>query len=239
MDDVFVGIIRKKLYLIIFALFFSTSLIAGWSVVQFVIEQPLLEETDNILERVAREDLELLRQIDAIRFDVIQVQQYLTDVSATRGFGGYDDGFEKAARHAKYFEDHISNAIRLAQGMQSSDLVAALKSISADFSPYYDLGRKMAELYVLEGVESGNKLMGDFDARADAFSDSIQLLHDSIEETSRRDLLEMEESVDALKDNNKTKIMLSIFPALLSIIAATFGVIAVRRICHVLVSKDD
>ncbi|NQV47347.1 MAG: hypothetical protein HQ504_06135 [Rhodospirillaceae bacterium] len=239
MVDVFVGIIRKKLYLIIFALFLSTSLIAGWSVVQFVIEQPLLEETDNILERVAREDLELLRQINAIRFDVIQVQQYLTDVSATRGFGGYDDGFEKAARHAKYFEDHISNAIRLAQGMQSSELVTALKSISADFPPYYDLGRKMAELYVLEGVESGNKLMGDFDARADAFSNSIQLLHDSIEETSRRDLLEMEESVDALKDNNKTKIMLSIFPALLSIIAATFGVIAVRRICHVLVSKDD
>ena len=32
-----------------------------------------------------------------MKYDVIQVQQWLTDISATRGLDGLDDGFDEAA----------------------------------------------------------------------------------------------------------------------------------------------
>lgn len=35
---------------------------------------------------------------------MIQVQQFLTDVSATRGLDGLDDGFEKAQEHRAAFQ---------------------------------------------------------------------------------------------------------------------------------------
>ena len=39
----------------------------------------------------------------SIKVDVIQVQQFLTDVSATRGLNGLDDGFAKAQDFADRF----------------------------------------------------------------------------------------------------------------------------------------
>jgi len=239
MDDAFVGIIKKKLYIIIFALFLSTSLIAGWSIAQFIIEKPYLEQTDEIMERVAEDDMELLRLINAIRFDVVQVQQHLSDVSATRGLEGHDDGFAKADTYAKDFAGHVAKAIDIARDVGWQDKVEALQVVSRDFSPYYEMGIKMARMYIAEGTLSGNRLMGEFDEKAEVLSGRIQSLLDLIGATSQNDLLEMEESVDMLIENNRVTILLSILPALLSIVAATFGVIAVRRICKVLAARED
>ena len=109
-----VKIIRAKMNMIIFALFISTSMIAGWSVVQLFIEQPYLEQTDEMLERVARDDLKLLGIVNDIRYDIIQVQQYLTDISATRGLDGLDDGFEQAALYAKDLKKAVAEAHEIA-----------------------------------------------------------------------------------------------------------------------------
>ena len=38
---------------------------------------------------------------------VIQVQQWLTDISATRGLAGFDDGFIEAEKHSIAFKDNI------------------------------------------------------------------------------------------------------------------------------------
>ena len=51
--------------------------------------------------------------------------------------------------------------------------------------------------------------------------------------------METEESIDTLKDNNSTMILLAIFPALLGVLAAVFGIVAVRRICRVLESDSS
>jgi hypothetical protein len=43
----------------------------------------------------------------SIRYNAIQVWQWLTDISATRGAKGYDDGFEKAEYYAQQFRKDV------------------------------------------------------------------------------------------------------------------------------------
>ena len=43
-----------------------------------------------------------------INLDVVQVQQWLTDISATRGAEGFDDGFGEAETNAEEFRKDVS-----------------------------------------------------------------------------------------------------------------------------------
>ncbi|MBC8268983.1 MAG: hypothetical protein H8E36_09565 [Rhodospirillaceae bacterium] len=234
-----VKIIRAKMNMIILALFVSTSMIAGWSVVQLFIEQPYLEKTDEMLERVARDDLKLLGIVHDIRYDVIQVQQYLTDISATRGLDGLDDGFKQAALYAEDFRKAIAEAHEIADSVNLSEVTGSLNNITEEFDLFYDHGVKMAARYIAEGPAGGNKMMPDFDSRAKTLSGSVLDLFTMIGDNASADLLETEESIDTLKDNNETMILLAIFPALLGVLAAVFGIVAVRRICKVLESDSS
>ena len=234
-----VKIIRAKMNMIIFALFISTSMIAGWSVVQLFIEQPYLEQTDEMLERVARDDLKLLGIVNDIRYDIIQVQQYLTDISATRGLDGLDDGFEQAALHAKDLKKAVAEAHEIAGTVNLTEMTGLLNDITEKFDPFYDHGMIMANRYIAEGPAGGNKMMPEFDSRAKTLSGSVHNLITLIRENASDDLMETEESIDTLKDNNSTMILLAIFPALLGVLAAVFGIVAVRRICRVLESDSS
>jgi len=238
MNEGYIRIIRKKMHIIIAALFVSTLTIAAWSVIQLLVEQPYLEATDDLMERVAREDMELLRLVGDIRYDIVQVQQYFSDISATRGLDGLDDGFEQAQRHARSFESNLESALAKAATMNRPDTEKALQLVAENFEPYYAYGWQMAERYVAEGPSAGNQLMAEFDSRASALSESLFELLELIDTSARRDLLEMEESVDTLKENNAAMLIFAIFPAALGIIAAVFGLITVRRICAFLARED-
>jgi methyl-accepting chemotaxis protein len=234
-----VKIIRAKMNMIILALFISTSMIAGWSVVQLFVEQPYLEKTDDMLERVARDDLKLLGIVNDIRYDVIQVQQYLTDISATRGLDGLDDGFKQAALYAEDFRKAVVEAHEIAEAVNLPEVTGMLNGITENFGIFYDHGVKMAARYVAEGPEGGNKMMPEFDSKAKTLSGGVLNLFTLIGDNASADLLETEESIDTLKENNATMILLAIFPALLGVLAAVFGIVAVRRICKVLESDSS
>ncbi len=234
-----VKIIRVKMNIIILGLFISTSMIGGWSIVQLFIEQPYLEKTEKMLERFARNDLKLLGIVNDIRYNVIQVQKSLTDISATRGLDDLDDGFKQAGLYAKDLEEAVVEAHKLAGATNLSEMANILNNITERFDPFYEHGVKMAARYVAEGPISGNKMMPEFDLRAKTLSESVLNLITLIRDNASKDLLETEESIDTLKDNNSTMILLAIFPALLGVLAAVFGVVAVSRICKVLESGSS
>src|SRR5262245_26922828 len=55
--------------------------------------------------RVAgRESFAAALDAQKLKYHTVQVQQFLTDISATRGLNGLNDGFDEAAEHAKSFE---------------------------------------------------------------------------------------------------------------------------------------
>ena len=114
------------------------------------------------------EALVLSEAAHQLRVDVLEIQQWLTDVSATRGRDGMDDGFEKAEaryRSARQGLDRLEDRFREAGDARG---VEAVRGLRERLAAYYDLGVKTAHAYVRGGPAEGNPMMGAFDEAAGA-----------------------------------------------------------------------
>jgi len=133
--------------------------------------------TANAVVDSAIADLEASRDlteaVDRVKVDVIQVQQFLTDISATRGLDGLNDGFDNAKHFAEAFAPDLDAAQKSASGVDRPTIVAALTAVKQAFVPYYATGQKMAAAYVAQGPAGGNKLMPEFDAAAETMGNSV------------------------------------------------------------------
>jgi methyl-accepting chemotaxis protein len=110
----------------------------------------------------------LLRQWDLVnemKLSIVEVQQWLTDVSATRAKPGFDDGPKQAAMWSEKFEKASAEFKVLAANDKIS--FDRQTQIEQAFQAYYAMGKKMAQSYVEGGPDSGNTLMKDFDPLAD------------------------------------------------------------------------
>ncbi|MFT3672929.1 methyl-accepting chemotaxis protein [Aestuariivirga sp.] len=116
---------------------------------------------------------ELDLQLKDMQYNIIQIQQFLTDVSATRGLDGMDDGYAHAEEHTQKFNDHYKAAHALAMELKDYDILQKVIVASQAFPPYYTTGRRMAEAYVAEGPAGGNKLMDPFDKAAQKITDHL------------------------------------------------------------------
>ena len=114
-----------------------------------------------------------------LKLAVVQVQQWLTDISATRGLDGLNDGFDQAAENAAKAKQLIEELARLVPEEQ-----ALLVDFREHFDAYYAAGRRMAEAYVAGGPEQGNKLMADFDEAAEKLQGDLQTLMEHAQEHS-------------------------------------------------------
>lgn len=106
-----------------------------------------------------------------LQVDVIQVQQFLTDASATHN----PDSFTEAQGFARSFEGHASAldyALHRLDGMTDgaalSGARAELGAVRAAFPAYRDAGVAMAHAYIDHGIEAGNAAMDRFDPLAAA-----------------------------------------------------------------------
>ncbi|HEX9079615.1 MAG TPA: methyl-accepting chemotaxis protein [Desulfuromonadaceae bacterium] len=99
-------------------------------------------------------------------YEVVQVQQFLTDVSATHEPDGYRDA-EEAARRFMAGADKFEALYRSRNDVASLRFMEGLKG---DFTAYYELGKRMANAYVTGGVESGNAIMKDFDKASESLA---------------------------------------------------------------------
>ena len=105
----------------------------------------------------------MIQNFHSIQISVIQTQQWLTDISATRGLDGLDDGFTEAESSARQFRQAVNNLAAL-----DPDKRAKYLALIPIYQAYYDTGKKMAQAYIDNGPDGGNLLMGEFDATAEA-----------------------------------------------------------------------
>lgn len=92
-----------------------------------------------------------------VKFAVVQVQQFLTDASAT----GSKDGFDEAVKFAAIYKENSE----ILKELYKDDPVKLqhIKEMDADFEEFYTTGQKMAMAYITQGREAGNLMMGEFD----------------------------------------------------------------------------
>jgi methyl-accepting chemotaxis protein len=106
-----------------------------------------------------------------IRFDAVQVWQWLTDISATRGAEGFDDGFTQAEAYAKLFRENVAAMLAI-HPMHREDLDA----LSRSFESFYAKGQEMANAFIQGGPESGNAIMVEFDVYAEDITRKLESL---------------------------------------------------------------
>ncbi len=111
-------------------------------------------------------DLESFQTAWQMKLDVMQVQQWLTDISATRGLDGLDDGFAEAEAARVSFKDGVKFFRSRFSGDGVADKQRKLEDLDTYFDSYYENGRKMANDYVSGGPALGNKTMAAFDEAA-------------------------------------------------------------------------
>ena len=131
----------------------------------------LLEEALNqSLSQVANAR-EIGRLSASVSLHLIQVQQWLTDISATRGAEGYDDGYEEAEKHALGFRKDLTDLLQI-----EPTLAKYVEGLTASFDAFYAKGKWMADQYIKGGSEAGNKAMDEFDGFAADINTKIQTL---------------------------------------------------------------
>ena len=113
-----------------------------------------------------------------LQMHVVQVQQWLTDISATRGAEGYDDGYDEAAEHAKAFTEDVAKFKDYYQSMGNMEKVQELDELQKEFDDYYEVGKKMAANYIEFGPEKGNEYMEIFDPYAEKVTDDVNAFVD-------------------------------------------------------------
>ena len=124
-------------------------------------------EVDRLTRVEGQESFEMSSLSQEMQLDVVQVQQYLTDISATRGKDGLDDGLKKAEEYNALFLAGLEQCQKHFKDKNDQADLAELDKLENTFVDYYKAGKIMAKAYVDEGPESGNKLMKSFDEVAD------------------------------------------------------------------------
>jgi len=122
------------------------------------------------------QSLPLTLSMHALVKNVIQVQQFLTDVSATREL----DAMEDAAENARLFHSNLGTvkAIFTAQGDPAS--VQRLNKIEEDFSKLYATGQQMTKAYLDGGSSAGNLIMKNFDQQSLNLAEQIEVLQGQV-----------------------------------------------------------
>ena len=98
--------------------------------------------------------------VDDMNVQRVDVQQYFTDVAATRERRAYE-GARQAA------EGFLANVAKYRSAFERDGNVAGLERLArveSEFRRFDAAGRDMAETYLLQGTEAGNLKMQQFDA---------------------------------------------------------------------------
>jgi len=130
---------------------------------------------DNIktVQVESKESFEFAILAQNMKLDVVQVQQWLTDISATRGLDGLDDGFAEAEKSQQSFLSGLAKFKEMYARQNNKQYITETEEIKRAFEAYYEAGKKMAKAYVNGGPADGNKHMGNFDNTAEALSEAI------------------------------------------------------------------
>jgi methyl-accepting chemotaxis protein len=118
-------------------------------------------------------ELEVLTK--GIELDILASQEALTDISATRGMDGLDDGFTRADEAAAALAEKTKRVSELGDRLGEPELGAAAVSLGERFTVFRAAGVEMAKAYVAGGPAEGNKLMASFDQVADNLQQEVEV----------------------------------------------------------------
>lgn len=143
------------------------------------------------LEEIQSNTIKTAFLAESTKLSIVQVQQYLTDISATRAQDGLDDGFELAEQYSNIFYENITKLKQL-----NPEDEKRLSEIETTFTTYYETGKQMAQSYIEGGPEKGNKMMGDFDETSIAINELVDEFTSGSVAKTEENLTRIQELID-------------------------------------------
>jgi methyl-accepting chemotaxis protein-1 (serine sensor receptor) len=117
-------------------------------------------------QQIKDETLPYILVTDEMALGVSQVQQFLTDVSATHNPAGYQEADAAAQR----FLAGVAKFKALYELEKDARSLKAMENLEARFKAFYALGKDMAGVYVTKGLVAGNGVMEKFDQESAALN---------------------------------------------------------------------
>lgn len=182
-------------------------LLGGIAVTTYVNLAMVEEKTSRIID----DSLPYTLLAEQMVLDAVQVQQYLTDASATRDRAVVGE----AEQHAKAFKSGVAQFREHYQALNNRQGLAALENLTTRFDAFHATGLRMTEAYIDRGVEAGNLIMAEFDATSLALADDVRMFREKAVEEIRG------ASAAILASTQHTEQLL----VTLSIIAVTLGIL--------------
>ena len=174
--------IRQKMLLVGVALF-------AVILIQVVLLHQSVSNTQDGLDEIADVNFKMYQTSRDLQFSIAQVQGWLTDISATRGLDGLDDGYTEADGHAELVRGYLKQLIEI-----KPEAKAKFQKIENSFDAYYQEGIRMAKAYVKDGPAGGNKMMADFDQATENLQNEFTPLLDEVNEKLAENIA-MEQSI--------------------------------------------
>ncbi|WP_333700589.1 methyl-accepting chemotaxis protein, partial [Rivihabitans pingtungensis] len=183
--------------------------IAVMTALQIIVAAVAYFDLQRVLDNDQREHavVQVLKHnMTEARFHVVQVQQFLTDASAT----GERDGLKDASEHFQALGKNLRAIAEFDTAFRGeTDKITALAQ------NYYQTGTTMAEAYITQGREAGNALMkapgNGFDERALALTHQLEAMARQVDVRVAESEAATEATVQRLR---ATVIGLSVFLAL-------------------------
>jgi len=135
-----------------------------------VITTLLLMKSDRSVKVVREESMPFALTAKDIAFHVVQVQQFLTDVSATHDTGVLKEAEDSAVK----FRQDAAKFREMYRVKNDQESLRKLEELESSFNNYYETGKTMANAYVNQGIEAGNILMEDFDKTSIAITSIVE-----------------------------------------------------------------
>ncbi|TAN44794.1 MAG: methyl-accepting chemotaxis protein [Nitrospirae bacterium] len=177
-----------------------------------------IEDKSHFMEQTASMNIDI---IEKLRFAMVQVQQLLTDASLTGSKESIVEA-EKWAGKFRAYGDDLDRKCTSCHEMVFKGRKEAMpdhkkdcESMTKSFEEFYSTGKKMFDAYNLSGKEAGNKVMEDFDKKANQINEILDSRSKMGEKHFKR----------SWADLNKTLDFSSILVIVVSLIAIVIGIV--------------
>ncbi len=200
--------------------------VAGLFVAILLLVGMSLSRLTWVVEHVKEETLPFILVVDGMDTSRSEVQQFLTDVSATHDRAGYKEAEESAQR----FLGGVAKFKQMYRRENNADNLKKMEAIEADFNRFYASGKVMAEAYITKGMDAGNTLMKGSGNEA-GFDQDSEALSGRLDEFRKQQVAEANKIVvDSTHTAESTMLILVGGGAVAALLAVVLAVLITRSV---------
>ena len=186
----------------------------------------LLARRGQGVQRVDEQSLPLVLAVDQMDLGRSEVQQFLTDVSATHDPAAY----KEAEASAALFQSAAKTVRQVLEHDGDNAGIQELGAIETAFAAFYASGKTMAQAYVSDGIDAGNLLMKGadgkpgFDQASEAVSERLTKFRELQLQRTQKDTADVMSAAAAIQSAMLWGGLIA------TLLAAAFGTLIVRVI---------